>query len=100
MLIIAISPFRFHGLIASTDPMAVAVAVGRRTMMTLMFAPALRHTRTAAEPRLDIADPWRFTIHEEVAEERRDRYLNGAYRPLSRRHERSRRINRGKCEAT
>jgi len=30
----------------------------------------------AAEPRLDIADPWRFTIHEEVAEERRDRYLN------------------------
>lgn len=27
----------------------------------------------AAEPRLDIADPWRFTIHEEVAEER---YLN------------------------
>jgi len=24
----------------------------------------------AAEPRLDIADPWRFTIHEEVAEER------------------------------
>jgi len=29
----------------------------------------------AAEPRLDIADPWRFTIHEEAAEERRESLL-------------------------
>lgn len=41
---------------------------------------------------------YRFTIHEEVTVERRDRYLNERYRPLSRRHEQGRWINRGKCE--
>lgn len=52
----------------------------------------------ASKPRLDTGDPWRFTIHEEVTVERRDRYLNERYRPLSRRHEQGRWINRGKCE--
>lgn len=36
----------------------------------------------ASKPRLDTGDPWRFTIHEEVTEERRDRYLNERCRPV------------------
>lgn len=58
----------------------------------------------AAKSRLRSHTTWhrwpvyRFTIHEEVTVERRDRYLNERYRPLSRRHEQGRWINRGKCE--
>lgn len=36
----------------------------------------------ASKPRLDTGDLWRFTIHEEVTEERRDRYLNERCRPV------------------
>lgn len=36
----------------------------------------------AAEPRLDIADPWRFTIHEEAAEERRESLLEASVPPV------------------
>ncbi|KYQ57424.1 hypothetical protein ALC60_03385 [Trachymyrmex zeteki] len=67
-----------HSVDSSVIPRRIILLPGsqRGTAWSIRLMTVRLFGVHAAEPRLDIADPWRFTIHEEVAEERRDRYLN------------------------